>query len=202
MHCLQDRDAGHRPVPFEESACSRPSSSEVQCTSRFPQREPSPSAGLACAIAALAERQHMDTELTSDDGSNGIAGSRNSTVSEGEARASTGHPIQESWIEVSPESGRALSRDDAEWMVDRVSEVAEAGTSYASSSVHSVSDAALDCSPSMPGLDLASDQSPLIHQGGVVPESFEEQMMLAMAISLAEARAKPSLHGSWHLNSC
>ncbi|XP_031495377.1 E3 ubiquitin-protein ligase DA2L-like [Nymphaea colorata] len=200
---IQEGDAGQRPVPFEEPACSRPSSSEVQCTpSGFPHREPSPSSGLACAIAALAERQHMDTELTSDDRSNGIAGSRNSTVSEGEARTSTGHPIQESWIEVSPESGRALSRDDAEWMVDHVSEVAEAGTSYASSSVHSVSDAAIDCSPSMPGLDLASDPSPLTHQGGVVPESFEEQMMLAMAISLAEARARPSLHGPWHLNSC
>lgn len=92
----------------------------------------------------------------------------------------------ENWIEVSPSSGRAaMPRQENEWAMDHGSVVAEAGTSYA------VSDVTVDTMPgalSLPeGVNMAATH--------LLPESFEEQMMLAMAVSLAEARARTCPQG-------
>ncbi|KAL0362575.1 UNVERIFIED_CONTAM: E3 ubiquitin-protein ligase DA2 [Sesamum calycinum] len=124
----------------------------------------SPSGGLACAIAALAERQQMSGETSNNYG----------------------------W-DVSIYNMPGCSRDAGEW-VDHRTEVAEVGTSYGGSDEFddALSPAALpqqdenQCS-------LQPVTSPII------PESFEEQMMLAMAVSLAEARARTSTPGvAWH----
>lgn len=129
----------------------------------------SPSGGLACAIAALAERQQMSGE-SSTNNYNAL------NMLPGSSRFSNR-------VEQYPENYPPVevTKDDGEWGVDHVSEVAEAGTSYASSD--------------------ATDET----VGGaphIVPESFEEQMMLAMAVSLAEARARTSAQGvSWQKSS-
>ncbi|KAI3881527.1 hypothetical protein MKX03_035605 [Papaver bracteatum] len=163
----------------------------------------SPSGGLACAIAALAERQHMDRESTSDAGNNSsvpfdmLPDSGSLPHSGEEQGGGQGYNMPNNWIEVSPDSGRALSRgEEGEWGgIDHGSEVAEAGTSYASS------DAAAEVALPPP----LSDGSNIVEagdhhfqsniNGSVMPESFEEQMMLAMAVSLAEARARSNAQG-------
>ncbi|CAL5406065.1 E3 ubiquitin-protein ligase DA2L-like isoform X1 [Camellia sinensis] len=153
----------------------------------------SPSGGLACAIAALAERQQTGGGSSSNhDGNtstfNMIPGySRFSN--RGEQVTEMYHPSGNS-AEDSPELGLAMNRDDGEWGVDHESEAAEVGTSRASS------DAAEDA-----GRDSAL---PTQHEieggfqtvgGSIVPDSFEEQMMLAMAVSLADAQARTSMPG-------
>ncbi|KAK4398241.1 hypothetical protein Sango_1299600 [Sesamum angolense] len=114
-----------------------------------------PSGGLACAIAALAERQQMSGET-----SNNYSG------------------------DVSMYNMPGYSR----------SEVAEVGTSYGGSDEFddAVNPAALP--------QLGENQCSLQPiTGQIIPESFEEQMMLAMAVSLAEARARSSTPGvAWH----
>ncbi|CAD5186061.1 unnamed protein product [Musa acuminata subsp. malaccensis] len=120
----------------------------------------SSSGGLACAAAALAERQHM----------NGDAAATNAAA-------------------VLRDGGSELPREEfGECSTDQWSEVAEAGTSYAGSDgMVEAGAAAMSLSE---GTNMASGLS--------VPESFDEQMMLAMAVSLAEAQARTSSHGvSW-----
>jgi hypothetical protein len=103
----------------------------------------------------------------------------------------------ECWIEVSPESGRALSpciREGSQgsmsdWVLDHSSEVVEVGTSF-SSSVPSASDLPWEA-PEVPhNTENYADPPPFNAQPYGVPESFEEQMMLALAISLAEAQTR------------
>ncbi|OVA03366.1 hypothetical protein BVC80_7851g3 [Macleaya cordata] len=155
----------------------------------------SPSGGLACAIAALAERQHMDWDSTNDTGNNSLASfdmlpDSGNLPRPGEERLQ-GYNVPENWIEVSPDSGRALSRgEEGEWGgIDHGSEVAEAGTSYASS------DAAAEVALPLPDGSIGGDQAQPNMTGSILPESFEEQMMLAMAVSLAEARARSNAQG-------
>ncbi|KAJ8754643.1 hypothetical protein K2173_010734 [Erythroxylum novogranatense] len=146
----------------------------------------SPSGGLACAIAALAERQQIGNESSAHNTGNVstfnmISGTDNfynrldqDTENCPPAESST------SVCSESPECG--------EWCADRGSDTAEAGTSYAGSDT--IDDGRM--SPLLP-----PPPPPLDEIGGslvkmpapIVPESFEEQMMLAMAVSLAEARA-------------
>ncbi|RVW36211.1 hypothetical protein CK203_095780 [Vitis vinifera] len=128
----------------------------------------SPSGGLACAIAALAERQQM--------------GGESSTNYNGNMPA----------FNMPPGSSRFSNRDDGEWGVDRGSEVAEAGTSYASSDATDEAGGVA----ALPPTDEAEGSFQNVG-GPIVPESFEEQMMLAMAVSLAEARARTSTQGVW-----
>uniref|UniRef100_A0A1D1XU99 Protein SIP5 n=2 Tax=Anthurium amnicola TaxID=1678845 RepID=A0A1D1XU99_9ARAE len=148
--------------------------------------EGSPSGGLACAVAALAERQHLNRDFASSTGINCAAVDTLPPVS--------GLPTEErmvenyspeNWIEVSPGSGRAIQREEGEWNMEHGSEIAEAGTSYAGS------DFTVDAGPVLPQPDGAS-----MPAGHILPESFEEQMMLAMAVSLAEARARQSTEGT------
>lgn len=157
--------------------------------------ESSPSGGLACSIAALAERQHMDEGNSIANASGNVPAymlPQSSGPSYVDERVTESYP-PESWIEVSPDSGRAVPREGGEWGMDHGSEVAEAGTSYAGS------DAAVDAGATMALDEGAGDvfQPPVV--GSMPPESFEEQMMLAMAVSLAEARARTSSQGlAWH----
>ncbi|KAE8691835.1 putative disease resistance protein RGA3-like [Hibiscus syriacus] len=122
----------------------------------------SPSGGFACAIAALGEHQRMSGAFSLDQ--KGIVPAFNTI--------------------------HGSSRDEGEWKVDHGLEVAEAGTSYASSDV----------------TDDVGDISTISQQDGIrgsfpnvlghiVPESYEEQMMLAMSVSLSEDKAMTSGSG-------
>ncbi|KAJ4981102.1 hypothetical protein NE237_031939 [Protea cynaroides] len=155
----------------------------------------SPSAGLACAIATLAERQHMDGNPPTSDVENSRAFSTptaSGRSSNGEERMADNCPSG-SWIDVSLDSGRAISREGG-WGIDHGSEIAEAGTSYAGS------EATVDAGGGggsflQDGMDGRFQPN---MTGTIMPESFDEQMMLAMAVSLAEARARTSDQGvSW-----
>lgn len=93
-------------------------------------------------------------------------------------------------MHVSPESHLEIPREDGEW-ADHGSMVAEVGTSYA------VSDEMEDDASFPLQGEMVSDLQP--NTSSIVPENFEEQMMLAMAVSLAEASARSSPPGvAWH----
>ncbi|KAF6142846.1 hypothetical protein GIB67_002710 [Kingdonia uniflora] len=132
----------------------------------------SPSGGLACAVAALAERQHIDKDYTND------------ASTSGEERMIEGYTT-ENWNVVSQDSDRNVFREEREeWVANHGSEMAEAGTSYAGS------DARMDIS--------IGDQFQHNVSGSILPESYEDQMMLAMAVSLADARGRKNTRGvSW-----
>nr|XP_009768729.1 PREDICTED: uncharacterized protein LOC104219708 isoform X2 [Nicotiana sylvestris] len=163
--------ADHRGVPAVNTPAASGSSS-------------SPSGGLACAIAALAERQQMGGESSNYDRSMSsysehLACDRFSNREEIE---NDDYSHAESTMHASPERQLEITRDDGEW-ADHGSMVAEVGTSYA------VSDEMED--------DASFPVQPTT--GSIVPENFEEQMMLAMAVSLAEASSRSSPPGvSWH----
>ncbi|KAK6230882.1 hypothetical protein QUC31_002400 [Theobroma cacao] len=156
----------------------------------------SPSGGLACAIAALAERQQMSGESSLNH--NGDIPSFNMLCSGSMLynrvdRVVENYPPAESPVDMPADGGMTPARDEGEWGVDHGSEVAEAGTSYASSDV--TEDAGGICA-----ISQQDDIRGSFHNvpGPIVPESYEEQMMLAMAVSLAEARAMTSGPGvSW-----
>lgn len=156
----------------------------------------SPSGGLACAIAALAERQQMSGESSTNPEGNGSAFNMVPGASRFYSRVdrdTENYPPAGSSTDVSSNCAMALPRDDREWNADNGSEVAEAGTSYASSD-------ATDDAGSMSALPLPNQIEGNLQNvpEPIVPESFEEQMMLAMALSLAEARAMASGPGvSW-----
>ncbi|XP_011623651.1 uncharacterized protein LOC18434900 isoform X2 [Amborella trichopoda] len=142
--------------------------------------EPSPTSGLACAIAALAEQQASGAGTTAttvipSEREEGCLDHNNSNSYMAESSNSSG------WIEVSPDSGRAMvhgAQAGGTWLP--CPGEAEAGPSHGSGSMGPVS---------------AWSPDPK----AVLPESFEEQMMLAMAISLAEAHAGPSVACTdWH----
>ncbi|GFP98855.1 hypothetical protein PHJA_002029400 [Phtheirospermum japonicum] len=159
----------------------------------------SPSGGLACAIAALAERQQTNGE-TSNNSSTNYEMSTYSNTDHDEDREAENYFPAESGIVVSPDSQLAMNGDDGEWLDRRSSEMAEVGTSYGGSD--ELDDA---MSPPGGGGGAAAQQDEgmggLQNVGGgpIVPESFEEQMMLAMAVSLAEARARTNTAGvAWH----
>lgn len=87
----------------------------------------------------------------------------------------------------------AMTVDAGEW-ADHRSEMAEVGTSYGGSD--EFGDA---ISPAAIPQEDENQCSVQPVTGSIIPESFEEQMMLAMAVSLAEARARTSTPGvAWH----
>ncbi|KAL0353912.1 UNVERIFIED_CONTAM: E3 ubiquitin-protein ligase DA2 [Sesamum angustifolium] len=90
----------------------------------------SPSGGLACAIAALAERQQMSGETSNNYG--GDVSIYNmpccSRYSDRDEQESENHFPAQSAVVVSPDSPLAMTRDAGEW-VDHRTEVAEVGTS-------------------------------------------------------------------------
>lgn len=103
------------------------------------------------------------------------------------------------WIEVSIDSGRTISplvrgesrSSMSDWLQDHSSEAVEVGTSF-SSSVPSASELPWEGSDFLPPQSIESIDEPsgLTQRVVMLPDSFEEQMMLAMALSLAEAQAQ------------
>ncbi|PKI47647.1 hypothetical protein CRG98_031933 [Punica granatum] len=149
----------------------------------------SPSGGLACAIAALAERQQMSGESSSS--------SRAVNANENLPTYSNLNMLP-SCSGYYPPGGPAveISQTDGEWNVERGSELAEAGTSYRSSSSTEQGSGITDMPQQGEEVEDEGFQS---LPAPIVPESFEEQMMLAMAVSLAEARVVTSGPGvTWH----
>ncbi|XP_060187245.1 E3 ubiquitin-protein ligase DA2-like isoform X2 [Lycium barbarum] len=177
----QYTEEDHRCVPAVSAPAASGSSS-------------SPSGGLACAIAALAERQQMGGESSSysrnmSSYNEHLASDRFSNREELE---NDDYPHAEGPMHVSPENQLEITREDGEW-ADHGSMVAEVGTSY------TVSDEMEDDASSFPMQgEMVNDLQP--NTSSIVPENFEEQMMLAMAVSLAEAsHARSSPPGvAWH----
>ncbi|XP_057812293.1 E3 ubiquitin-protein ligase DA2L-like [Salvia miltiorrhiza] len=158
----------------------------------------SPSGGLACAIAALAERQQNSGGTSTNYGGDisGYNVSGSSMYSNGEGQGSENYFPAENATVASPDSQLAMTGDAGEW-ADHRSEMAEVGTSYGGSDEFgdAMSPAAV---PQLPQEDENQCGIQPV-TGSIIPESFEEQMMLAMAVSLAEARARTSTPGvAWH----
>lgn len=192
---LQENGRQKNPV-YGDATSSEQFATEARCAS--PAMAPlagsssSPSGGLACAIAALAERQQMGGESSFHNNGNmsafNMLPSSSSFYSRLDRDAENYPPAQNS--RMSPDCRITVTRDDGEWGADRGSDAAEAGTSYASSDT--AEDAggisALLPPPPPPPPDEIEGSFHNV-SGSIIPESFEEQMMLAMAVSLAEARA-------------
>lgn len=155
----------------------------------------SPSGGLACAIAALAERQQMSGESSASSNNettssfNMLQGSRRFHNRLG--RDMISYPPTENLDEVPQDDALAMTRSHNEWSIDHGPHVAETTTSYTNSVAADCGELSLPESTEIDG-SLQSATDPII------PESFEEQMMLAMAVSLADARVMSSGQGaSW-----
>ncbi|XP_054815719.1 E3 ubiquitin-protein ligase DA2L-like isoform X2 [Prosopis cineraria] len=157
----------------------------------------SPSGGLACAIAALAERQQVGSEssMSSIDGNTpsfNMLQRANGLYSRLD-RDSVSYLPADNLDEIRPKT-MAMTRAHGEWGMTDVAQVAGAATSYGGSFT----------TEDYSGLSVSqlhdTDGSVVNTADPIVPESFEEQMMLAMAVSLAEARAVSSGQGSsWQL---
>ncbi|KAH1032784.1 hypothetical protein J1N35_044958 [Gossypium stocksii] len=157
----------------------------------------SPSGGLACAIAALAERQQMGGESSlNHDGSmqafDMLPSSSRRFYNNRLHQVGENYPPAESPV---GDGGMTPGSDEGKWGINHELEVAEAGTSYASSDVTEDS-GGISAIPQED--EIRGSFQSVAGPGPVVPESYEEQMMLAMAVSLAEARAMTSGPGlSW-----
>ncbi|XP_028783113.1 E3 ubiquitin-protein ligase DA2L [Neltuma alba] len=157
----------------------------------------SPSGGLACAIAALAERQQVGGE-SSMSSINGNTPSFNmpqeaSGLYSRLDRDSVNYLPADNLHEIPPNETMVMTRGHGEWGMGHVAQVAGAAIGYGGS-------VATEDSSSISSLSLRqlddTDGSIANATDPIVPESFEEQMMLAMAVSLAEARAVSSGQGS------
>ncbi|KAK7257092.1 hypothetical protein RIF29_30818 [Crotalaria pallida] len=149
----------------------------------------SPSAGLACAVAALAERQQTAGESSM----NSINGNSFNTP-QGSSRFCNrpvgdlgSYPSADNINEVLRSDTSSGNRVNGEWDTNNGPDVAEAATLHASS-VATENGGRL----SLPRPDGDIDGSLQSATGPILPESFEEQMMLAMAVSLADAQALPN----------
>ncbi|KAI9385670.1 hypothetical protein POPTR_011G096000v4 [Populus trichocarpa] len=151
----------------------------------------SPSGGLACAIAALAERQQMGGESLVHNNVNmpsfNMLPSTSSFYNRHVQDADDYSPAQSS-SNVLPDCRMIVTTDDGDWGADRGSDAAEAGTSYASSETAEDAGGISALLPPPPPDEIGGSFQNVY---GAI-ESFEEQMMLATAISLAEARAMTS----------
>ncbi|XP_075476329.1 E3 ubiquitin-protein ligase DA2L isoform X1 [Primulina tabacum] len=199
---LSIQESGKRQDPqygdaaqSEEYIADYHSSSSLAAMAPISISSSSPSGGLACAIAALAERQQISGETSSN-----YAGSMSTYSMPSSSRylnrevcESESYFPAENMIVASPDNHLAMTGDTGEW-VDHRSEMAEVGTSYGGSD--EFDDGMRHGEP--PQQDENQDSFQPV-TGTIVPESFEEQMMLAMAVSLAEARARTSAPGvTWH----
>ncbi|KAL8142243.1 hypothetical protein V2J09_015275 [Rumex salicifolius] len=167
----------------------------------------SPSAGLACAIAALAERQ----QLTEDQSAGNYTSLSDilPSSSSSSSRTKKTKSNYAAWNHSNMESTSYANSDEEDGAIlppplppsltygDYVAGYTDA---YASSGNEQGFNGLIPPTPPpQPPLyggdvDFQSIQGPV-----VVPESFEEQMMLAMAVSLAEARSRTAAQGvAWH----
>ncbi|KAG4957885.1 hypothetical protein JHK85_044265 [Glycine max] len=151
----------------------------------------SPSGGLACAIAALAERQQMAGEssmsITDENmpSFNTLPGSRRFYNRLGRDMAY--YPPAENLNAEPLDEAVAMTRSHGEWDTDHGTPLTETATSY-TNSVTAEDRGELSSLLRSDDIDGSLQSAP----EPIVPESFEEQMMLAMAVSLAEARAMSS----------
>ncbi|CAI9760522.1 unnamed protein product [Fraxinus pennsylvanica] len=155
----------------------------------------SPSGGLACAIASLAERQQLSGESNNYGGNmhgNSMMPGCSRFSNRGEQESENYFPAESAIVE-SLDIQLAMTQDAGECEENR-SEVAEVGTSYVGS--HELNDARRPVALHQVDENDCTFQ-PVV--GPIVPESYEEQMMLAMAVSLTEAQASASAPGvAWH----
>ncbi|KAL9254795.1 E3 ubiquitin-protein ligase DA2-like protein [Drosera capensis] len=196
-----------------------------------PNSSSSPSGGLACAIAALAERQQI-SEISPGDYA-GTNSDQNfppiARMTSGRARQAQGAYLPTEYSHVNSSNEPRMTLGD--WPSDHRSDVAEVGTSYASSDELDDSGSAAALPPPPPPLppsyeitgacyssSVTTEHGYVQHMpmpmpppqlsysaqntyqstpSNVIPESFEEQMMLAMAVSLAEARAGVTQGVAW-----
>lgn len=188
---LQQESGKHRiPVYGSESDHPEQYITSVDCyvPPSAAASSSSPSGGLACAIAALAERQQM---------SGGSPSLSCAVTASGNLPTTNPNMLPSCSSYYSP-SGPAVetSHEDGEWNVERGSEIAEEGTSYRSSDSRE-DDGGITNLPQQH--EDAEDEGLQSLPPPHIPESFEEQMMLAKAVSLAEARAVTSGPGiTWH----
>ncbi|WOG97854.1 hypothetical protein DCAR_0417195 [Daucus carota subsp. sativus] len=133
----------------------------------------SPSGGLACAIAALAERQQGSEDSSGNYNENT---STFNTVPVCSSFSNINEPVHHQYFASSSIEVAPIIRE--EWGT-------EVGPSYAG---HDAAEDMVENNNSFPEQDENGSNSQT-SAAAVVPESFEEQMMLAMAVSLAEARA-------------
>jgi hypothetical protein len=150
--------------------------------------EAASSGGFACAVAALAEQQHMHGESSSSSTPT-CQTTRFDTVSRSdrsftEDLSIVGSSSSDSKVEEPSSSRTHRTIEGAESSNDQWSEIAEAGTSHAGSDVTAEAIAA----------NSATSVGSSIPSGGI-PDSFEEQMMLAMALSLVDARTRANSPG-------
>ncbi|KAI8552313.1 hypothetical protein RHMOL_Rhmol06G0257000 [Rhododendron molle] len=149
----------------------------------------SPSGGLACAIAALAERQQTGGESSSIN-YNGSTSTFNmppySRFSDSREQVLDSYSPSGGSIEELHDSRLAMTGDEGQWGLDHESGVAEVGTSYGNCDVAEDGGGVV----AMPSQHQIQGGLQANNGGTIVPESFEEQMMLAMAVSLAEAQAR------------
>ncbi|KAM3207600.1 hypothetical protein ACQJBY_062694 [Aegilops geniculata] len=144
--------------------------------------EAAPPGGFACAVAALAEQQHMlgdpSSAATCQTSRHDILSRSQRSFTEDLSIA--GSSSSATRVEEPSTSRTPQARDGADYSNnDGWSEAAEASTSCAGSDI-TVEAAAASLAAA------ASDVSSI--GSGNVPDSFEEQMMLAMALSLVDAR--------------
>lgn len=156
-------------------------------TSVTASAEAAPSGGFACAVAALAEQQHM---LVGSSIPATCQASKHDTLSRSDrsftedlsiaGSSSSGTRVDESSINRTRQTREGAEHSNN----DRWSEVADASTSCAGSDITREAGAA--------NL-VASDGSSI--GSGNIPDSFEDQMMLAISLSLVDARAMASSPG-------
>ncbi|KAJ1258089.1 hypothetical protein BS78_10G046900 [Paspalum vaginatum] len=180
---IQDQEALGNPGCVGTTTSSIPSRSDDGATTTT--SEASSSSGFACAVAALAEQQHMHGESSGASGcqttSFGILSRSDRSL---EDLNVVGSSSSDTRIEEAASSRTHRTMEGAEYSNDRWSEVAEAGTSIAGSNV--AMEAGATNSATSVGSNIGS---------GSIPDSFEEQMMLAISLSLVDARARASSPG-------
>ncbi|KAF0901496.1 hypothetical protein E2562_003483 [Oryza meyeriana var. granulata] len=139
--------------------------------------------GASTTVAALAEQQHIYGEASSTATCHtarcDILSRSDRSFTEDLSVNGSGSLGARSEEPLSNKTHQA--REGAEYSNERWSEVAEASSSFTGSDLTIEAGAA-----NSGGSDIGS---------GSIPDSFEEQMMLAMALSLGDARAKASSPG-------
>lgn len=155
----------------------------------------SPSGGLACAIAALAERQQTGGESSSNN-YNGSTSTFNmppsySRFSDSREQVLDSYSPSGGSMEELHDSRLTMTGNEGQWGMDHESGVAEVGTSYGNCDVAEDGGGVV----AMPSQHQIQGGLQANNGGTIVPESFEEQMMLAMAVSLAEAQARTIVPG-------
>ncbi|CAA2984393.1 Hypothetical predicted protein [Olea europaea subsp. europaea] len=165
LRSIQEKGRQQESPPYNDAAVSQECTMENCVSSRMAPRvgsSSSSSGGLACAIAALAERQQKGLEPSNNYGENTSANNMPdcSWISNSLEQDSEQYFPAESAIVVSPNSQSAHHADCDDEFDDNVSPAALSKSKVEYSFQPAV--------------------------GTIVPESFEEQMVLTIAVSLVE----------------